>query len=197
MLASGPPEISDGGKTVTVHIKPRRALQPAGQPRSDLRRRRLRDRARRQPERREPLLQPTSATSSAPRRPGGPIAGHHTPNKRHDRLPPHQADGGDPARWRAGAADQRAGAGVLRRYDCEGQADQYGNYQVATGPYMLKSNAGRQGPRPRLSARQVGDAGAQPQLEPQATDSGPPTWTRSTSTSAATHRSSAAGPEGL
>ena len=33
-----------------------RSLQPAGQPRSDRRRRRLRDRARRQPERRQPVL---------------------------------------------------------------------------------------------------------------------------------------------
>ena len=73
------------GKTVTVHIR-RRSLQPAGQPRSDLRRRRLRDRARRQPERRQPLLhallrlarRPSEAEKKAD---GGPIPGITTPNR--------------------------------------------------------------------------------------------------------------------
>ncbi len=68
---------------------PRRALQPAGQPRSDLGRRRLRDRARCQPERRATLLRAYfGSLVGAAKATGGPIAASTTPNKYDDRLPP-------------------------------------------------------------------------------------------------------------
>ena len=54
-LADGPPQISTDKKTVTVKIKQGRQVQPAGQPRGDLRGRQVRVRARSSPQRRRPV----------------------------------------------------------------------------------------------------------------------------------------------
>ncbi len=69
-------------------------LQPAGQPRSELRRRRLRDRARRQPERRQPLLR--TLLRGHRRRgkcQGRPDSRNRNAEQPYDRLPPDQAHG--------------------------------------------------------------------------------------------------------
>ncbi len=51
-----------------------------------------------------------------------------------------------------------------KRFDAK-KPTEYGNYQVATGPYMFKNDSAGQGARHRLRAGQIGDARAQPQLE--------------------------------
>ena len=93
-------------RPITVHIQQRRQVQPAREPRSDLRRRRLRDRARRQPERRQSLLRkPTSSRSSKACRTskGGPIPGIETPNSTRSSSTLTEPKAPDRAR-RAGAA---------------------------------------------------------------------------------------------
>ena len=141
-IASGPPEISSDAKTVTVHIRHGRPLQPPGEPRSDLRRRRLRDRARRQPERqRTPTSTPTSARSRAPKRPKADRF-RASPRRIAETIVFHLSE--PKAQILVDALVLPLTAPVPEEYAKPFDAkkpSEYGNYQVATGPYMFKADA--------------------------------------------------------
>ena len=120
----------------------RRALQPAGEPRSDLRRRRLRDRARRQRERRQSLLpKPTSARCEGfDKANGGPFPGITTPNK--STIVFHLTEPKAPIVLAALVLPLSAPVPeeYAKQYDAM-KPTEYGNYQVATGPYMFKNDS--------------------------------------------------------
>ena len=119
----------------------RHPLQPAGQPRSHLRRRRLRDRARRQPERRQPLLPLLLRIDR--RRPEGrrrADQGHRNAQQARDRLPPDRTEGAIVADALVLPLSAPVPKEYAEKYDKNKPSD-YANYQVATGPYMLKNNA--------------------------------------------------------
>ena len=142
-VAAGPPIVSDGGRTVTVHIKPTSTSARPSTAKSNSGGRRLRDRARRQPQRRQPLLprllrrpgrgakRPTAARSpESKRRTPYTIVFHLTKPTRRD---PH------------GALSLPLSAPVPPEFakplDAHNPTTYGTEYLVATGPYMLKSDS--------------------------------------------------------
>ena len=186
-MAAGPPEISSDAQDDHRPHPPRRPLQPAGQPRSDLGGRRLRDRARRQPERGQPLLRIAYFASMEGCEQGQRRAdpGHHHAEQVHDRISPDRTEGAD-RRGRARAAAERAGAGGIREEVRRQETERIRQLPGRHRPVHVQGQQRRQGARasaispasrPRSCATPTGT---------RAPTSGPPTWTRSTSTSAAT-----------
>ena len=124
-LATGEPEISADRQTITVRMRPRRALRAAGRPRGDVRRRQVRLRARVQ---RQSVPSPYATiyfadivgAPSAPTKRPPDITRHRDARRAHDRLQAraavrraHQPGAGD-ADLDAGARGVRQ---ALRRQD--------------------------------------------------------------------------------
>ncbi len=152
----------------------RRPLQPAGEPRSDLRRRRLRDRARRQPERRQPLLprllrrrskgcpRPTADRSRASPRRTSTRSSSTSPNRRRRSC----------RRARA-AADARRCRRNTPKSTTRTSRPNTATTRSPRARTCSRTNSDGQGARRRLHPGQVGDARAQPELERRAPTSGP------------------------
>ena len=192
-MAEGPPQISSDAQDRHGAHPQRRALQPAGEPRSHARPTSP-TRSTAAPTRTSPT--PTSSAyfssvEGASKANGGPIPGIQTPGQVHDRLPPDRTEGAD-RRGRARAAGERAGARGIREEVRRQETQRIRQLPGRHGAVHVEGEQRRQGARRGLPAGQVGDARAQPQLERRRRTSGPPTSTRSTSRSAATRTSSAA-----
>ena len=165
-VAAGPPAITERRQDGDDPDQAAHLLQPARQPRSELRRRRLRDRARRQPERRQPLLR-TLLRRHRRRRKGQRRADPRDRNAEqiHDRLSPDQAHR-RAARGRAQPAALRPCAAGIRQAARRPQADDV-RQRIPRRDRALHAEVRqhRQVPRHRLPAGQVGDARAQPAVE--------------------------------
>ncbi len=156
------------------HIRHGRPLQPAGQPRSDLGRRRLRDRARREPERRQPVLPRLLRLRSKARRRRPPAARSRASRRRTSTR--SSSNSTEPqAPIVVGALVLPLRAPVPKEYAAKYDAQE---------AERVRQLPGRDGPvhaevrllRARCSAigyqpGQVGDARAQPELE---REHGPP-----------------------
>ncbi len=99
-----------------------------------------------------------------PKASGGPIPGVKTPDKYTIEFHLTEPQGQIVADALVLPMSAPVPEEYAKKYDAK-KPSEYGNYQVATGPYMFKADKRRQGARGRLPARQVGDARAQPQLE--------------------------------
>ena len=147
LLASGQPQISADGKTVTVHIKSGFKFSAAAQPGGHLGRRRLRVPADVQPERPERLRAPATSRSSAPTSPPASRSRESDAEQDDDRVPPDQ-ELRRHVRRGAVAARHRAGAGVATRPSSTRAARRSTTptrrVQAFSGPYIIKSySAGR------------------------------------------------------
>ena len=84
----------------------------------------------------------------------------------HDRLQTDAATGAAGRRCARAALTAPVPKEYALKYD-EQKPSKYYDYMVATGPYMFKNNAEGKVLGDRLHRRPVGDAGAQPELEPE------------------------------
>ena len=170
---SGPPEVTNGGKTVTVHLQEGVHFSPPVNREVTVGRRRLRDRARREPERREPVLPAVLRVRSkaSPKATGGPIAGITTPNKHTIVFNLTEPK----AQLVADALVLPLTAAVPKEYAekfDKNKPSELRQLPGRDGPVHAQERRDGQGARRRLHPRQVGDAGSQPELEREARTTG-------------------------
>ena len=180
-MADSPVEIASDNKTITVHLKQGIHFSPPVN--SEVTAEDVAYAIERgaNPNVANPYFQSYfEAIEGAPKATGGPIKGIQTPNKHTIVLHLTEPKG----QLVADALVLPLTAAVPKQYaekfDRHTPSD-YANYQVATGPYMLKNNAEGKVLGIGYIPGQVGDAGAQPQLERQ--DRLPARLPRSRSTS--------------
>ena len=164
-MAEGAPEICDGGKTVTVHLKEGIHFSP--------------------PVNREVTSEDVAYAIERGANPnvanpyiqsyfksiegdadgdGRPDQGHRNAEQARDRLPPDRTQ--RPARRRrAGAAADGGGAEGIRRKIRQEQAVELRRLRGGDRPVHAQEQRRRQSARHRLHPGQVGDARAQPELE--------------------------------
>ena len=141
LLAEGPPEISSDSKTVTVHIKKGWKFSPPVNREVTAEDVKYAFERAANPNVANPYLQAYfAAVEGVPKATGGPIAGITTPNKYEIVFKLTEPK----AQIVADALQMPITAPVPKeyaaKYDAHKPSD-YGNYQVATGPYMFKNDS--------------------------------------------------------
>ncbi len=140
-MASGPPEISGGGKTVTVHIKEGVHFSPPVNREVTSTDVAYAIERGANPNVANPYF--TSyfkAIEGAPKAEGGPIKGIETPNRHTIVFHLTEAKGQILADALALPLSAAVPKEYAEKFDKDKPSD-YANYQVATGPYMLKNDA--------------------------------------------------------
>ena len=141
-MAASKPEVSADNKTITVHLKEGIHFSPPVN-REVTSRRTSPTRSSAAPTQTSRTLtsRPTSARSKAcRRRKGGPIKGIETPNKHEIVFHLTEPKGFFVAEALCLPLTAAVPKEYAEKYDKSKPSD-YANYQVATGPYMLKNNA--------------------------------------------------------
>ena len=164
-MASGPPQISSDAKTITIHIRHGVHFSPPVNREVTSADVAYAIERGANPNVPNPYFHSYfSSLEGAEKADGGPFPGITTPNS--ETIVFHLDE--PKAQIVVDALTLPLSAPVPEEYAKKFDAakpSEYGNYQVATGPYMLKANSAGQGAGGRLPARQVGDARTQPQLE--------------------------------
>jgi peptide/nickel transport system substrate-binding protein len=140
-LAAGPPEVSADGKTVTVKIKEGIHFSPPVNREATSEDVAYAIERGANPNVANPYLQSYfSAVEGVPKATGGPIKGIETPNKHEIVFHLTEPKGQLVADALVLPLTAPVPKEYAAKYDAHKPSD-YANYQVATGPYMLKNNA--------------------------------------------------------